>query len=151
MESPVSWVTRPRGCAGSVMGTSGATRVGLSEAGAAGAARVVAAVGGGALPADRVGEPPRLVGPEALVEGDDLARRLGNPGERAAQLADGAARRDQRAAHLFAALARLGDLREAELARGRAGEPAAGEIQAGLRVVVGTRLAVDAVLDLVVN
>ena len=37
---------------------------GLSEAGAAGAARVVAAVGRGALPADRVGEPPRFVGAE---------------------------------------------------------------------------------------
>src|SRR4051794_7306609 len=104
-----------------------------------------------ALPAAGIGEPPRLVRTVALVQRRYLAGGLRDPHERRAQLADCAARDDEAGAHRLALLAGLADLGEAELLGGLAGEPAAGEVEAGLRVVVGLGLGVQGVLDLVVD
>src|SRR4051794_5664475 len=57
----------------------------VSQSCTAGAAGMVGAVARRALPARGVGEPPRRVGPEALVERAHLRRGQPDPGEHAAQ------------------------------------------------------------------
>src|SRR5918992_3731867 len=101
---------------------------------------MVGAVARAAFPAGGVGETPWLVGPEALVGARDLAGGLGDPCQHRPQLSDAPARDDEAGAHLFAPGAGLADLREAELVRAVAREPAAGQVQAGLRVAVGLGL-----------
>jgi hypothetical protein len=76
---------------------------------------------------------------------------LRDPDERAAQLAGRSARGHERGADLLAARAGLGDLGEAELRGGIAFEPAPGEVDGGLEVVVGLVLAQRCGLDLVVD
>ena len=71
-----------------------------------------------ALPAARIGEPPRLVRAEPLVAGDDLPGDLRDPDQRAAQLARRSAGRHKRGAYLLAAGAGLGDLGKGELRGG---------------------------------
>src|SRR5205823_14664747 len=106
---------------------------------------------GAALPARGIGEPPRLVGAEALVRGGDLAGRQRDAGEHAAHLAGRASGTDERRGHLLASLAGLGDLREAQLVRRVGLEPAPGEVDPCLRVRVGPILADQAALDLEVD
>jgi hypothetical protein len=65
------------------------------------------AVTDAALPAARVGEPPRLVGAEQLVARDDLAGDLGDPDQCAAELPRRAACRDDRGGDLLPARAGL--------------------------------------------
>ena len=121
------------------------------QPGSAGASPPRLAVALAALPAARIGEPPRLVRAEPLVAGDDLARDLRDPDERAAQLARRPARGHDRGADLLAARAGLGDLGEAELRGGIAFQPAPGEVDGGLEVVVGLVLGQRRGLDLVVD
>jgi hypothetical protein len=123
-----------RGAVGLLAGRAAACRL---RAGAAGAGGVVGAVAGRAFPAGGVGEAPGLVGSEALVVGGDLAGGLGDAYERSAQLPGAAAGGDEARGHLLAPFAGFADLREAELAGGVVLQPAAGEVEAGLRVVVG--------------
>src|SRR3954453_3629548 len=112
---------------------------------------MVRAVARAALPATRVGEPPRLVRPKAVIQRDDLARRLSDSRERSTQLSWRPSCRDAGAAHRLAFLAGLADLGEAELVGGIAAQPAAAEVASGLRVAVGLGLRVQGALDLVVD
>src|ERR1035437_8512478 len=104
-----------------------------------------------ALPAARIGKSPGLVGTKPLVVRDDLGSDLRDPDERAAQLSRRSARGHDRGADLFAARAGLGDLGEAELRGGIAFQPAPGEVDGWLEVVVGLVLAQRRGLDLVVD
>jgi len=76
---------------------------------------------------------------------------LRDPGQRAAQLPDRSARGHDRGADLLATRTGLGDLGEAELRRGIAFQPAPGEVDGGLEVVVGLVLAQRRGLDLVID
>jgi hypothetical protein len=67
-----------------------------------------------------------VVGAGALVASGDLASGQRDAGEHAAHLPQAPARRGERCAHVLAALAGLGDLREHKLIRLIALEPAPG-------------------------